>query len=57
MKKICMYRDGECGMCPPGSKIVHPFICKRCKVPVVGRFDTRPIIGYVHGKKCPRRFK
>lgn len=29
--------------------------CKHCKVPVLGKFDWRPILGKTHGKKCPRR--
>lgn len=42
-------------MCPKPA-VKHPFICKKCKVPVVSRSDTRAILGYEHGKHCPRRY-
>lgn len=35
--------------------VVSRFICKHCKVPVVGRKDFRPVLGYEHKKGCPRR--
>lgn len=31
--------------------------CKFCKVQVVGPHNTKPILGRLHGKHCPRRFK
>jgi hypothetical protein len=40
-------------MCPT-PKIKHPFICKKCKVPVISRSDTRAILGKEHAKWCPR---
>jgi hypothetical protein len=33
------------------------YICKHCKVQVVSKFDTRPVLGREHGKHCPRRNK
>lgn len=37
------------------AKVKHPFICKFCRVPVVSEFNHHPLLGYSHGKKCPRR--
>lgn len=31
------------------------FICKYCKVQVLGREDFRPILGKVHLKHCKRK--
>lgn len=31
------------------------FICKHCKVPVVSKTNTRPLLGREHDKHCPRR--
>ena len=33
------------------------FICKHCKVPVIGKTNTRALYGFEHGKHCPRRNK
>lgn len=31
------------------------FVCKHCKVEVLGPRDLRPIMGKTHKKSCPRR--
>lgn len=31
------------------------FICKYCKIQVMGKGDARPVLGKVHKKCCPRR--
>lgn len=31
------------------------FICKICKVEVVGRYNKKAILGKEHAKNCPRR--
>lgn len=44
----------------PIGKIPQPrkkFICKHCKIPVIGKLNTRAKLGYEHGKHCPRRNK
>lgn len=33
------------------------YICKHCHVQVISKLDTRPALGKVHGKRCPRRNK
>lgn len=30
------------------------FRCKYCKVPVIGRYDFRAVLGQVHARRCPR---
>lgn len=42
------------------NKPVEPhkiYRCKFCKVQVISATNTRPILGVMHGKHCPRRLK
>lgn len=31
------------------------YVCKHCKVEVLGPKDPRPVLGKTHKKSCPRR--
>jgi hypothetical protein len=31
------------------------YVCKHCKIEVLGPKDTRPVLGKTHKKSCPRR--
>lgn len=34
---------------------IKRYICKFCKCNVVSKTDLHPLLGYAHGKKCPRK--
>lgn len=56
-----IFVEGEIDIfvCTPcfNDALKKKFVCKWCKVPVVSRSNHAAILGRVHGKHCPRRFK